>query len=459
MRRTGNGSHSATTTAVATSINKLDYSGTQFKTTSSSSSASASPTPQGTSSNSSTTIKKPSSVYSTTNSSYTSSKLSSRTTVKPLVHRSAAIITNSASSALASTSSSSNQSNNNNNNNNGSNSSLNSITNSGNNNMQTSLDQDDIKFIDSDEQPTTGPMMSDRKCEQPPRCCVNHSHSSGITKTRVRPKSTIICPTSSATSSASASSSGNSLVFEKVNNYKYANGSLPSSATSERRSETAIDSNSIRASIEKFNSFSEQKRLPLSSVTLRSHSGSGSTSNLQHHRHSSDLDNCNLRLPSGGGGSLTRTPYRSAGSTAGKVITSIYQNPSASAISSSSSTSSASSRHHHHHHHALSSSPSSTGSLPLKSSKHYVQSEDAAAHSALSSSVDGDVSKKKLSSISGGLCDNTDDNSVSVHLQKKNRIRIDKTKKKLILFHLYFFIMFLFKKKCSIFYKRCVKIF
>ncbi|XP_065366467.1 ubiquitin carboxyl-terminal hydrolase Usp2 isoform X1 [Calliphora vicina] len=410
MRRTGNGSHLGTTTAVATSINKANYSGSQFKglssatATSSSSSTSSSSTP-GTSNSSA--IKKSSSIYTTTNSSYSSAKLLSRTTVKPLVHRSgattstAASVTHSASGALSSSSSSSSPNQSNNNNNNGSNSSLNSITNSGNNNMQTSLDQDDIKFIDSDEQPTTGPMMSERKCEQP-RCCLNHSHSSGVTKSRVRPKSTIICSTSSATATCSASSA-NSLVFEKVNNYKYANGSLPTSAT-ERRNETPIDSSSIRASIEKFNSYSEQKRLPLSSVTLRSHSGSGSTSNLQHHRHSSDLDNCNLRLPSGGGGSLTRTPYRSSGSTAGKVITSIYPNASAA-------VSSASARHHHHHHHALSSSPSSTGSLPLKSSKHYVQSEDS-SYTGLSSSVDGDVSKKKLTSISGGLCNNTDDNSV-----------------------------------------------
>ncbi|XP_037818431.1 ubiquitin carboxyl-terminal hydrolase Usp2 isoform X1 [Lucilia sericata] len=414
MRRTGNGSHLGTTTAVATSINKADYSGSQFKglssatATSLSSSSTSSSTP-GTSNT--TALKKPTSVYTTTNSSYNSAKLLSRTTVKPLVHRSgattsAASVSNSASGALSSASSSSSPNQSNNNNNNGSNSSLNSITNSGNNNMQTSLDQDDIKFIDSDEQPATGPMMSERKCEQP-RCCLNHSHSSGVSKSRVRPKSTIICSTSSTTGTCSSSSSGNSLVFEKVNNYKYANGSLPSSATTDRRSETAIDSNSIRASIEKFNSYSEQKRLPLSSVTLRSHSGSGSTSNLQHHRHSSDLDNCNLRLTSGGGGgSLTRTPYRSSGSTAGKVITSIYPNASA-AVSSATAR-----HHHHHHHHALSSSPSSTGSLPLKSSKHYVQTETDSSYTGLSSSVDGDVSKKKLTSISGGLCNNTDDNSV-----------------------------------------------
>lgn len=415
MRRTGNGSHLGTTTAVATSINKLDYSaGSQLKgissgTVTSSSSASLSAP----SSISSSANKKTSSVCAATNLSYGSTKLVSRTTVKPLVHRGAAVsiagATNSASGLLSSSQSSASTTNQNNiNNNNGSNSSLNSITNSGNNNMQTSLDQDDIKFIDSDEQPAMGPIMSERKCEQP-RCCLNHSHTSGLSKTRVRPKSTILCSTSatagSSSSSSSLSSSGNSLVFEKVNNYKYSNGSLPSSAT-DRRTDTAIDSSSIRASIEKFNSFSEQKRLPLSSVTLRSHSGSGSTSNLQHHRHSSDLDNCNLRLSSGGGGSLTRTPYRSSGSTAGKVITSIYPNASA-AVSSTSAR-----HHHHHHHHALSSSPSSTGSLPLKSSKHYAQSADS-SYTALSSSVDGDVSKKKLTSISGGLCDNTDDNTVS----------------------------------------------
>lgn len=401
MRRTGNGSHLGTTAAVATSINKVDFPGQQYKGLSSvtAKSSSSSQTPGSTTTSA---IKKTTSVYTSTNSSYSSSKLLSSTTVKPLVHRSGvttSTVTNSASCGLSSSSSSPNR----NNNNNGSNSSLNSISNSGNNNMQTSLDQDDIKFIDSDEQSTTGPMMSERKCEQP-RFCLNHSHSSGVSRTRVRPKSTILCSTTSATATSSSSSSGNSLVFEKVNNYKYANGSLPSSAT-ERRNETAIDSNSIRASIEKFNNFSEQKRLPLSSVTLRSHSGSGSTSNLQHHRHSSDLDNCNLRLPSGGSGSLTRTPYRSSGATAGKVITSIYPNASA-AVSSTSA------RHHHHHHHALSSSPSNTGSLPLKSNKHYVQSQES-SYKGLSSSVDGDVSKKKLASISGGLCDNTDDNSVS----------------------------------------------
>lgn len=441
MRRTGNGTHLGTTTAVATAINKVEinYTGPQFKglssaTSSSSTATAASSSASTIASSTISSIKKTTSTYTTVNSTYGSSKLLSRTQVKPLVHRSAAINNATSSSpssgvnssaisgtpSVTASSSSPNQNNISSNNNNGSNSSLNSITNSGNNNMQTSLDQDDIKFIDSDEQPaaaTAAAMSTERKCEQP-RCCLNHSHSSMVSKTRVRPKSTIICSTSSNASSAalathsSRHAASNNLVFEKVNNYKYANGALPSNAL-ERRNETSIDSNSIRASIEKFNSYSEQKRLPLSSVTLRSHSGSGSTSNLQHHRHSSDLDNCNLRLPSSGGGSLTRTPYRSSGSTAGKVITSIYPNASAAVSSSSSS-----SRHHHHHHHhhssVLSSSPSTnTGSLPLKSSKHYVQAEDSAYSSNLSSSVDGDVSKKKLTLISGGLCDNTDDNSVS----------------------------------------------
>lgn len=425
MRRTGNGTHLGTTTAVAASINKVDIGYSQFKGLSSTTVTHASSSTSGSSSTTAGANKKSTSIYNTNNSSiYTATKLS-RNTVKPLVHRSAAGATstvsviNSSTSALSS-STSSNQ--NNINNNNGSNSSLNSLTNSGNNNMQTSLDQDDIKFIDSDDQPTTGSMVTERKCEQP-RCYLNHSHSSAIAKARVRPKSTIICSTTS--SSATSTSSSNSSVFEKVNNYKYGNGSLPVSSN-ERRIETSIDSNSIRASIEKFNSFSEQKRLPLSSVTLRSHSGSGSTSNLQHHRHSSDLDNSNLRLQSGGGGgSLTRTSYRSSGSsTAGKVITSIYPNASAA-------VSSVSARHHHHHHHALSSSPSSTGSLPLKSSKHYVQAEDSSLIS-LSSSVDGDVSKKKLTAISGGLCDNTDDNSVSspsaIEQKHKNKNQIPNTK-------------------------------
>lgn len=426
MRRTGNGTHLGTTTAVAPTINKveLNYTGPQFKGLSSGSTIVASA--------SSSASKKLTSTYTTANSTtYTSTKLNIRNQIKPLVHRSTA----GATAILATTASP--QGSNKNNNNNGSNSSLNSITNSGNNNMQTSLDQDDIKFIDSDE-PQTATMTTERKSQAlgEQRCCLNHSHHSaggGSSKSRIRPKSTIICSTSHTVSSHN-SGTPSCMIFEKVNNYKYSNGSmgggvagpaLPAN-TSDRRTETAIDSNSIRASIEKFNSFSEQKRLPLSSVTLRSHSGSGSTSNLQHHRHSSDLDNCNLRLPNSGGGSLTRSPYRSSGSTAGKVITSLYPNASA-AVSSISSR------------HVLGSNTSGTGSLPLnKSSKHYAQAEET-TFSGLSSSVDGDVSKKKLTSISGGLSEATDE-SVSLHThthhkrssqQKKNNILCERSKQKL----------------------------
>lgn len=411
MRRTGNGTHLGTTTAVATALNKVEinYSGPQFKGLSSSGSAIVS--------SQSTAGKKVNSTYTTAQANSTihaSNKLNIRNQVKPLVHRSTV-----ATSAASNSTTQAHNAQNKNNNNNGSNNSLNNIAvNSGNNNMQTSLDQDDIKFIDSDEPPqpqTTANMTTERKssqtapvCEQ--RCYLNQQHHGGVYSkaTRIRPKSTIIC-SSSHTAGSSSISSTNNMIFEKVNNYKYANGTLntglnsSSSApsSSDKRTETAIDSNSIRASIEKFNSFSEQKRLPLSSVALRSHSGSGSTSNLQHHRHSTDLDNCNLRLPNSGGGSLTRTPYRSSGTTAGKVITSLH--PSASAAVSSATN----------RYTALSNSPSSTGSLPLKSSKHYAQAEDT-TFGVLSSSVDGDVSKKKLASITGGVSESTtDETSVS----------------------------------------------
>ncbi|XP_075154384.1 ubiquitin carboxyl-terminal hydrolase Usp2-like [Haematobia irritans] len=406
MRRTGTGAHLGTTAGVATAIN---YSGPQFKGLSSSSGSTIV-------SSAPTAVKKLNSTYATANSTTyasTTNKINSRNQIKPLVHKSTA---NAASVAPVAATSSINQQQppqNKGNNNNGSNNSLNNIAaNSGNNNMQTSLDQDDIKFIDSDEPQqalTTGSMASDRKalCEQ--RCCLSQQHSgssvSSSSRTRIRPKSTIICSSSSHGSSTAAScTSTNNMIFEKVNNYKYSNGSLGSginsaSAALDKRTETSIDSNSIRASIEKFNSYSEQKRLPLSSVTLRSHSGSGSTSNLQNHRHSSDLDNCNLKLPNTGGGSLTRTPYRSTGTTAGKVITSIYPNASVAMSSAN-------------RHSILSSStPSSTGSLPLKGSKHYAQAEDT-TFAVLSSSADGDVSKKKLASISGGLSGATDETSV-----------------------------------------------
>ncbi|XP_061387943.1 ubiquitin carboxyl-terminal hydrolase Usp2 [Musca vetustissima] len=417
MRRTGNGTHLGTTTAVATATNKVEinYSGPQFKGLSSSSSSSST-TVSTFATSASTASKKLNSAASNSSSStsFATNKLNIRNQVKPLVHRSSVLATNSFSSSIHSLQQKNNHNNNNNNNNNnGSNNSLNNIaaTSSGNNNMQTSLDQDDIKFIDSDEPPPPAAMASERKSTQSgydQRCCINASTSSS-SKNRIRPKSTIICSSShsaSSTSSSSTSNATNNMIFEKINHYKYANGSLGAglnstlSSSVDRRTETAIDQNSIRASIEKFNSFSEQKRLPPSSVTLRSHSGSGSTSNLQHHRHSSDLDNCNLKFPNNGGGSLTRTPYRSSGTSgAGKVITSLH--PSASAA-----VSSASSRHAA----ILSSSPNNTGSLPLKSSKHYAQAEDT-TFTSLSSSVDGDASKKKLASISGGLTETMDETS------------------------------------------------
>ncbi|XP_073834265.1 ubiquitin specific protease 2 isoform X2 [Musca autumnalis] len=430
MRRTGNGTHLGTTTAVATAINKVDinYSGPQFKGLSSSS------TPATTSATSASTASKKlnsavcttasNNISSSSISTFSPNKLNIRSQVKPLVHRNKVVVTNSSANSFSSSihtlqhrSNHHHHHNNNNNNNNGSNNSLNKIaaTSGGNNNMQTSLDQDDIKFIDSDDTPPppsqSTTMTSERKTAQSGyERCINVSTSSS-SKSRIRPKSTIICSGNHSSSSASSaapstSNATSSMVFEKVNNYKYANGSLgaainsTASSTIDRRTEPAIDTNSIRASIEKFNSFSEQKRLPLSSVTLRSHSGSGSTSNLQHHRHSSDYDNCNLKFPNTGGGSLTRTPYRSSGtSTAGKVITSLY--PSASAAVSSVSN---------RHAAILSSSPNNTGSLPLKSSKHYAQAEDT-TFTALSSSVDGDASKKKLVSISGGLSENMDEAS------------------------------------------------
>uniref|UniRef100_A0A1I8NEZ4 Ubiquitin carboxyl-terminal hydrolase n=3 Tax=Musca domestica TaxID=7370 RepID=A0A1I8NEZ4_MUSDO len=428
MRRTGNGTHLGTTTAVATATNKVEinYSGPQFKGLSSSSPSSASAPVT----SASTSSKKLNSAICATgsnisSSTFTTNKFNIRNQVKPLVHRSTVIATgspaNSFSSSINSLQHKNNHNININNNNNGSNNSLNNIaaTSSGNNNMQTSLDQDDIKFIDSDEPPPPAQstaMTSERKSahsgyEQ--RCCVNVATSS-LSKSRIRPKSTIICSSSHSVSSASSTSAAcssssnatNSMVFEKVNNYKYANGSLgaagisssPMSSCVDRRADTAIDPNSIRASIEKFNSLSEQKRLPPSSVTLRSHSGSGSTSNLQHHRHSSDFDNCNLKFPNTGSGSLTRTPYRSSGaSAAGKVVTSLY--PSASAAMSSASN---------RHATVLNSGPNNTGSLPLKSSKHYAQAEDT-TFTALSSSVDGDASKKKIASISGGLSETMDE--------------------------------------------------
>lgn len=395
MRRTGNATHSNTTTSVASALSKVDinYTGPQFKSI-----ASTGITPTAVLSSAQKKFG------SLSTAAYGQNKLTTRNPINPLVHRSTQSqhLNSSTNNSQPPSPPQTAKKNSYKNNNNGSNNSLNNITNSsGNNNMQTPIDQEDIKFIDSDEQLVFSTTANERKSQQQPmghndqRYFSNsHAHNmhNSIAKTRVRPKSTIICSSSTAGNSA-----GSNLIFEKVNHYKYSNGLVglstgkPSpAATIEKGSETAIDSNSIRASIEKFNSFSEQKRLPLSSVNLRSSGGSGSTSNLQHHRHSSDLDNCNLRLTSSGGGSLTRTPYRSSGGGS-KVITSLHLNASAA-------VSSASARH------AQNASQISTGSLPLKANKHLTHVEDS-SNPCLSGSVDGDVGKKKLISISGGQSD------------------------------------------------------
>ncbi|XP_069965808.1 ubiquitin carboxyl-terminal hydrolase Usp2 isoform X1 [Bactrocera oleae] len=363
----------------------------------------------------------------------TASKLSNGQSklVRPLVHRtipSTAVAAANATAARDNVNAYSNKlfnsygsnsnrlSNNNNNNinnngvntvcniNNSSSSSNNNITSnntnggSGVNGMQHTLDHDDIKYIDSDDAPTTaaiaaahasattvttpsrGGAQLERKtqlrCEQ--LCCPHTNCATSTTatltgatgggagsaslKTRMRPKSTIICSTSN-------------LVFEKINNYKYANGSagggssaakFVAEAAAARRNELrhSIDSNSIRASIEKFDSFSEQKRsVGAPQVTLRSHGGSGSTNNLQHHRHSgSEFDHATgssslLRLAQSGGGSLTRAPYRTvspAPATACKVTATMH----APSLTTGSTGSSASS---------IRSGACSTNSLPTKS--------------------------------------------------------------------------------------------
>ncbi|XP_036318863.1 ubiquitin carboxyl-terminal hydrolase Usp2 isoform X1 [Rhagoletis pomonella] len=282
------------------------------------------------------------------------------------------------------------------------------------NGMQHTLDHDDIKYIDSDDAPTTlaqaptaaaaaavpttsssgGGAQLERKtqlrCEQ---VCCQHTNSatpasagggsgggdSAPFKTRMRPKSTIICSTSN-------------LVFEKINNYKYANGSasgggssaakFAAEAAAARRHELrhSIDSNSIRASIQKFDSFSEQKRSGVTQVTLRPHGGSGSTSNLQHHRHSgSEFDHATgssslLRMAQSGGGSLTRAPYRTASpspATACKVTATMHGTTLAACSTGSSSSSIRTM--------SSSSATSSTNSLPTKSAGSIVAASTTAA--------------------------------------------------------------------------------
>ncbi|XP_067639372.1 ubiquitin carboxyl-terminal hydrolase Usp2 isoform X2 [Eurosta solidaginis] len=300
------------------------------------------------------------------------------------------------------------------------------------NGMQQTLEHDDIKYIDSDDAPTTAARSSaspattttavsggsgvgsggdggqivrrttQLRCEQL-HCQRNNkalhatataTHSKAVSggvdssapfKARTRPKSTIICSTSN-------------LVFEKINNYKYANGSagagggssaakIAAEAVAARRQELrhSIDSNSIRASIQKFDSFSEQKRSGIGAaaqVVMRSHGGSGSTSNLQHHRHSgSEFDHSHgsgslLRLAQGGGGggSLTRAPYRTASPSpvsTYKVTTTMHVPSSLAACSRGSSSSSIRTLH-------SSSGASSTNSLPTKSAGSIIATNSTA---------------------------------------------------------------------------------
>ncbi|XP_065724422.2 ubiquitin carboxyl-terminal hydrolase Usp2 isoform X2 [Drosophila suzukii] len=230
-----------------------------------------------------------------------------------------------------------------NNNNNSSN-----LNNGGNNNMQRQQEQhDDISYIDSDDPPaTSGPecggsttkasicyfkpitpplqlrhpqtQVQQQDQHQQPVCSKSASHR------YPRPKSTIIA---SAHSNFAAS-------YEKFSGalYKQTNGEVNSeSRNSSNARRYGIDSLSIKASIEKFNNLSGQKRQTPSSVagigsgsatgtclgvgagTSRNNHPSqagGSSGNLQQ-RYSSDLDN--IRVAAGYSSSLTRAAYRTTG--------------------------------------------------------------------------------------------------------------------------------------------------
>ncbi|KMZ10970.1 ubiquitin carboxyl-terminal hydrolase Usp2 isoform X1 [Drosophila simulans] len=233
----------------------------------------------------------------------------------------------------------------NNNNNNTRNSS--NINNGGNNNMQRQQQQhDDISFIDSDDPPATGgpgagvsttktsicyfkpitpplQLRHEQNQVQQQKQQPQPSSSKSASHRYPRPKSTIIA---SAHSNFAAS-------FEKFSGglYRQTNGETNTeSRTSSNARRYGIDSLSIKASIEKFNNLSGQKRqtpgsgsgIGPGSVTAaglgggrlsgasRSNHGSqagGSSSNLQQ-RYSSDLDN--IRVAAGYSSSLTRAAYR-----------------------------------------------------------------------------------------------------------------------------------------------------
>ncbi|XP_070075458.1 ubiquitin carboxyl-terminal hydrolase Usp2 isoform X2 [Drosophila takahashii] len=223
------------------------------------------------------------------------------------------------------------------------------LNNGGNNNMQRQQDQhDDISYIDSDDPPaTSGPAGGGGSTAKASICYfkpitppmqLRHQQTNKVqqqeqqpasSKTAShrypRPKSTIIA---SAQSNFAAS-------YEKFSGalYRQANGELnPESRSNSNARRYGIDSLSIKASIEKFNNLSGQKRQAPSSSAGLAGSGSGtgsgsgveagtsrsnhasqaggSSGNLQQ-RYSSDLDN--IRVAAGYSSSLTRAAYRTTG--------------------------------------------------------------------------------------------------------------------------------------------------
>ncbi|XP_030378299.1 ubiquitin carboxyl-terminal hydrolase Usp2 isoform X2 [Scaptodrosophila lebanonensis] len=242
----------------------------------------------------------------------------------------------------------------------------NNNNNNGNNNMQQQQNQqhDDITYIDSDEMPPPNAVSSiDRsggtapggggpsrsgiayfKPITPPMQLrsvqqgYNHERKLGRSP---RPKSTII----------SSNNSNFAANYEKFNgSYKNANGeqrennsgggSAGSGGGGYNPRWYGIDSLSIKASIEKFNNLSKQKRMPPLRLTTTTQSGTagtaaassgggvvtvagrggeaehattGSSSNLQQ-RYSSDLDTV-TRMAAGYSSSLTRATYRNSGSS------------------------------------------------------------------------------------------------------------------------------------------------
>ncbi|XP_017078002.1 ubiquitin carboxyl-terminal hydrolase Usp2 isoform X1 [Drosophila eugracilis] len=229
------------------------------------------------------------------------------------------------------------------NNNNINSSNISNLNNGGNNNMQRQQQQhDDITYIDSDDPPTTGPGGGSStkasicyfKPITPPlqlRHYSNQAQQQEQTKQPVssksaghrypRPKSTII---------ASAHSNFAS-TYEKFSGglCRQINGEVnPDSRNTSNARRYGIDSLSIKASIEKFNNLSGQKRQTpcsgagiVSGSVTRSGSGvgagtnrsnnssqaGGSSGNLQQ-RYSSDLEN--IRVAAGYSSSLTRAAYR-----------------------------------------------------------------------------------------------------------------------------------------------------